>query len=139
MLERPGWTTAFTITVLAFLCLFGVVTLSNMFALGVLQRGRQSTARRIFAIFGTIGLSLAAALLAVSLINNEIGETLSRSLWPTVFVLGAGEYGDPLWYVTLVFAAAILSNVGLYGLVGLIAGSIWARFRTKHGASLADQ
>ena len=139
MFERLGWTKALTITVLACLCLFGVVTLSNMFALGVLQRGRQSTARRMFAIFGTIGLSLAAALLAVSLINNEVGETLSRPLWPTVFVLGAGEYGDPLWYVTLVFAAAILSNVGLYGLTGLIVGSIWARFRTKHGASLGDQ
>jgi hypothetical protein len=127
------------LTITACLCLFGVVTLSNMFALGVLRRGWQSTARRIFAIFGTIGLSLAAALLAVSLINNEIGETLSRPLWPTVFVLGAGEYGDPLWYVTLVFAAAILSNVGLYGLAGLIVGWIWVRVRSKHDASLGNQ
>jgi hypothetical protein len=110
-----------------------------MIVIGLLRRGRQSTARRIFAIFGTIGLLLAAALLAVSLLNNEIGEALSRHLWPTVFVLGAGEYGDPLWYVTLLFASAILSNVGLYGLAGLIVGSIWARFRTKHGASLGDQ
>lgn len=139
MVEHLGWTTALTITVLACLCLFGVVTLSNMFALGVLQRGCQSTARRIFAVFGTIGLSLAATLLAVSLINNEVGETLSRPLWPTAFVLGAGEYGDPLWYVTLVFAAAILSNVGLYGLAGLIVGAIWVRVRSKHDASLGNQ
>jgi hypothetical protein len=93
----------------------------------------------MFAIFGTIGLSLAAALLAVSLVDNEIGERLSGPLWPTVFVLGAGEYGDPLWYVILIFAAAILSNVGLYGLAGLMVGSIWSRVRSKQGVFLGDK
>lgn len=116
---------------LACLCLVGLVTLFDMFAVGFLQRGRQNRARKTVAAFGTIGLLIPAAISAASLINNEVGEALSRPLWPTFFVLGAGEYGDPVMYIILVFAAAVLSNVGLYGLIGLLVGGILTRIRAK--------
>jgi hypothetical protein len=40
-------------------------------------------------------------------------------------MLMAGERGDPIPAVLVVFGMAILGNIGVYGLVGLIMGGIW--------------
>jgi hypothetical protein len=135
MIKQLEWPTVFIPIVLACLCLVGIVTLLHMFSAVFLQRGRHSRVRKTVAAFGTIGLLSPAAVSVVSLINNEVGEALSRPLWPTFFVLGAGEYGDPVMYIILVFAAAILSNVGLYGLVGLLVGGVCTWIRAKQIAT----
>jgi hypothetical protein len=137
MLEDVGWADIVLLIISTCLCLFGLVTFFYVVALGVFRRAHQSPVRKVVAIFGMIGLLLPAVLWAVSLINIDVADALLRPLWPTSFILGAAESGDDLWYVILVFAAAILSNVGSYGLAGLIVGSVWTRRR--HAASLGDQ
>jgi len=83
-------------------------------------------------IIGVFGLAGPAAVAVVSLINNnEAAEALVIPFWPTFFVLGAGENGDPTLYILLVFGVAVLSNVGLYAIVGLAVGAIWAWIRAK--------
>jgi len=138
MLEILGRPTVPTLIISACLCVLGLVTLFHIFVLVFLQRGRQSRIWKIVAIFGTIGLLVPAVLLPTSLVNNEIGEALARLIWPTYFVLGAGESGDPVMYVVVFFGAAVLSNVGLYGVLGLVVGSVWTRIRAKRTA-LGDQ
>ena len=139
MLEMLGRPTVLTLILSACLCLFGLVTLFYMFVLGLLHRGPQSRIWKIVAIFGAIGLLVPAAVLPTSLLNNDIGKALARLLWPTYFVLGAGESGDPVVYIIVVFGAAVLSNVGLYGVLGLLVGAVWMRIQARRAASLGEQ
>jgi hypothetical protein len=115
----------------AVLCLCGLPTLFWMFTYGVLRRGRRSRLRTVFVVFGTLGLLIPAGIGAVSLTNRVVPDSI-LSAWPTSFLLAAGEYGDPLWYVILPFGAAIVGNVGLYGFAGLLVGGAWNWIRSKY-------
>ena len=112
------------------LCLFGLVTLYVVFTYLILGRGRQNCARRTLVVFGSLGLLIAAGI-GLTAVGSWGAPDWVYYLWPTAFVLGAGEYGDPLWYVVLVFSVAILSNVGLYGGLGFFVGWVWSRIRAK--------
>ena len=119
--EHAGWP-AILITS-ACLCLLGFVTLFYMFA-HLLHRGRRGCARRMVAIFGTVGLLVPAGVWAVALMNDEAGEVL-RPLWPTSVVAMIGEQGDPVFQIIVLFGVAVLSNVGLYGFIRLLVGGAW--------------
>jgi hypothetical protein len=133
ILKYLGWPASLIIA--ACLSIFGLVVLFYMFSHSILRRGHHGGVRRIAAIFGAVGLLAPAGVGATALINNEVGELL-RPLWPTSFVAMAGENGDPHLYMVLLFGVAVLSNVGLYGLIGLIFGGGWTWIRRKQSATL---
>jgi len=112
------------------LCLFGLVTLYAAFTFLILGRGRKNCVRSTLVVFGSVGLLIAAGIGLMALSSWAPPDPVYY-LWPTAFVLGAGEYGDPLWYVVLVFSVAILSNVGLYGAMGGFLGWAWSRIRAS--------
>jgi hypothetical protein len=118
------------------LCLCGILTLVWMFTYAFLKRERRNPLRRTLVFFGLLGLLIPAVGVLWSLTNAVPPASVSY-LWPTEYVLGAGEYGDPVWYVVMVFSVAIVSNVGAYGVVGFFVGWAWSRMRTKkmHDAS----
>jgi len=128
MLENVGWRTGLIIA--ALLCLCGFATLFWMFTYTFRRRVRQSRVRTAVVVFGLAGLLIPAGIGVASLGNRLVPDPIYYA-WPTSFLLGAGEYGDPLWYVVLIFATAILSNVGLYGSVGLVLGGAWDWIRSK--------
>jgi len=101
-----------------------------MLTYAFLGRGRKSRLRATVVIFGTAGFVIPAVIGAVSLTNRVVADPYLYA-WPTSFLLGAGENGDPVWYIVLVFGAAILSNVGLYGSVGFVLGGAWNWIRPK--------
>ncbi len=118
------------------LCLCGILTLFWMFAYVFLARGRGNYTRRMLVCFGLVGLLIPSLLGLWSLINIVPADPVYY-LWPTSFVLGAGEYGDALWYIILIFSVAIIGNIGAYGIVGFFVGWVYSRIRAKrlHDAS----
>jgi len=111
-------------------CLCGILTLVWMFTYSFLRSGRQNLARRALVVFGLVGL-LIPVLLGLWSLTNIVPPDRVYYLWPTSFVLGAGEYGDPRWYIVLIFGVAIVGNVGMYGIVGLFVGWVWSRIRAR--------
>ena len=111
-----------------FLC--GILTLFWMFTYVFLARGRQKYTRKTLARFGFVGL-LIPSLLGLWSLTNVVPADQVYYFWPTSFVLGAGEYGNPLWYVILLFSLAIIGNVGAYGVVGFFIGWVYSRIRAK--------
>ena len=112
------------------LAVYGIFIVVWMFSYALLRRGRQKIGRSALVVFGSVGL-LIPSVIGLASLGNRVPPDFVYYFWPTAFVLGAGEYGDPRWYVVLVFSVAILSNVGLYGGVGFVVGWVWSRIRAK--------
>ena len=112
------------------LCVFGILIVVWMFGYALLKRGRQKVVRTALVVFGSVG-ALIPSVIGLASLGNRVPPDFVYYFWPTAFVLAAGEHGDTLWYIVLIFSVAILSNVGLYGVVGFIVGWIWSRIRAK--------
>ena len=112
--------------------LFGVATLCLMFGYIVLWRCRQSRVIRMISAFGAIGLLIPLTLTALDLIwHNQCIES-AWFVWPSgIMLMVLDSPTESVSSVVFVFGAAILSNVGLYGFVGLCAGGTWVSIRPK--------
>jgi hypothetical protein len=76
-------------------------------------------------VFGILGLLVPSVFTAIAFVRNDDSASSAGWLWPTSIMLMAGERGDPLIASVVVFGMATLANVGVYGFVGLIVGTIW--------------
>ena len=109
--------------------LLGLCTLFLMLVYAFRPKLRRSRGCTMVAIFGTFGLVIPFIFSAVAV--NDHSSPSAGLLWPTSIMLMVGE-GDGRASTNLfVFGMAILSNVGLYGFVGLIVGSAWAWIQTS--------
>ena len=114
----------------AWLC--GFATLCLMFSYVFLRRGRGSRVLKMVAAFGAIGLLIPSTVTALGLIRHNDSIESARFLWPSSLMLMALDSPtESALNTVLVFGMAILSNVGLYGFVGLCAGGIWVWIRPK--------
>jgi hypothetical protein len=118
------------------LCLCGILVLFWMFTYVFLAGGRRKHTRAMLVGFGFVGL-LIPSLAGLWSLTNIVPPDAVYYLWPTSFVLGAGEHGDRLWYIVLIFSVAVLGNIGAYAVVGFFVGWIYRKIRAKRsrGAS----
>jgi hypothetical protein len=84
---------------------------------------------------GAIGFVISLVFSAIAVVRNDDSAFKAGILWPTSFVLMAGQINDPLWAKLLVFGMATLSNIGVYGFVGLIVGTVWNWIRLRASRS----
>jgi hypothetical protein len=105
--------------------LSGLITSSAICAYAVRRKLRSNRLWTTVVIFGALGLFVSSVFTLIALVRNDDSAFLAGWLWPTSIVLLAGERGDPILAVLVVFGAAILSNIGVYGLVGLAVGWTW--------------
>jgi len=118
------------LTLAVSLCIFGILTVALTLSYAFSRRGRQKVVRRALVVFGSVGL-LIPSVIGLASLGKWVPPDFVFYLWPTAFVLGAGENGDALWYIVLIFGVSILSNIGLCGLVGLLVGWVWGWIRAK--------
>ncbi len=112
--------------------LFGTATLCLMFIYVFLRRERRGRVLKMIVAFGAIGLLIPSAVTALDLIRHNDSIESARFLWPSSIMLMALDSPTESASNTIfVFGMAILSNVGLYGFVGLCAGGIWVWIRPK--------
>src|SRR5258708_38107663 len=104
--------------------LLGLGTLFLMLVYAFRRKLRRSRVCTLVAIFGTFGLVIPFIFSAVAV--NDHSSPSAGLLWPTSLMLMAVEDDGSVLTNLFVFGMAILSNVGLYGFVGLIVGSAWA-------------
>ena len=112
--------------------LFGLATLCLMFGYFFLRCVRSNRVLKLVVAFGALGLLIPSTVTAVNYIANR---TLIESvlLWPSSTMLMALDPPrGPALNVVLVFGMSFLSNVGLYGFVGLCAGGIWVRVQSSN-------
>jgi hypothetical protein len=111
--------------------LLGVVTSGAICVYALRPTFRKSRIWTSVVAFGILGLLVPLGYIVVGSIRNEGAGTLSfvEWLWPTSIMLMAGEKGDPPAGVLIVFGAAVLSNVGVHGFLGLIVGGTWEWIR----------
>ena len=109
--------------------LFGLITSGAICAYALRQKVRTSRVWTAVVIFGFLGLFVASVSTIVGLVRNGDSALAAGWLWPTSIMLMAGERGDPISAMLVVFGMAILGNVGVYGFVGLIVGQIWNSMR----------
>src|SRR5258708_1931050 len=109
--------------------LLGLGTLFLMLVYAFRRKLRRSRVCTLVAIFGTFGLVIPCIFSAVAV--NDHSSPSAGLLWPSSIMLMAGEGDRRVSTNLFIFAMAILSNVGLYGFVGLIVGSAWAWIQTS--------
>jgi hypothetical protein len=110
--------------------LLGAGVLSVMLLLALRQPLRQNLVLRMTVIFGTVGIAIPLLLLIAIILRNGFLYMIAISLMPSSFMLMASHFGDPVWTALLVWSLAALSNIGVYGFLGLIAGVIWKWVRS---------
>ena len=118
---------------------FGLGTLVLMLMYAFRKKFRQNRVCTMVVVFGTLGLVIASMFSAVALVRNDDSASSAGLLWPTSIMLMAGEPGDTFSATAVVFGMAILGNVGAYGFVGLIVGSVWAFVSTRRASAAGDQ
>jgi len=121
--------------------LFGLVASGAICIYALRPTFRKSRVWSSVVALGAIGLLIPLVYIVVGSIMNVGAGTLSlvEWLWPTSIMLIAGERGDPLSAALVVFGMAILGNVGAYGSVGLIIGSVRALVSKMARDSAGDQ
>jgi hypothetical protein len=89
--------------------------------------------KRIIASFGITGAIVPVILFIGTLIElhfNIKEVPLSRLLWPylwpsSIFLAGSGTWPNLSLVDVLMLVLAVLVNVLLYALIGLMVGSVW--------------
>lgn len=118
--------------------LFGVATLLAMFLYPMRKRLRASWIWRMVVIFGAVGLLIPLIILVDSFATLR-SYRWADLVWPSSIMLMAGE-GDNRFSTRLfVSSMAVLSNVGLYGFLGLMVGSAITGVRSKISNSSGDE
>jgi hypothetical protein len=84
------------------------------------------TKARWFLVFGVVGL-VAAFIMLYALSHDLVAGDLAIIFWPTSMVLISG--GESLGIKTITTFLAFAGNFLVYGLVGLIIGSIAGFFQ----------
>jgi len=93
----------------------------------IIRRYHLSTRRKIAAGFALAGMLISFAFVAEYAVTRT--EIVSRSVWVWPASIGLGALDPPgsasTVTVFLIWSLTILSNVGLYGWLGLLVGSVW--------------
>lgn len=105
--------------------LFGVGTSVAAIAYRFRRKMHRNRLWTTVVLFGILGFVIASIFSAIALIRNDDSAMRAGILWPTSIIFMAGEPGDPISSLLVVFGAAILSNVVVYGFVGLVVGGVW--------------
>jgi hypothetical protein len=119
--------------------LFGLTTLFLMLRSVFIWRSHRSRVLKMIAAFGAIGLLIPSTVTALDLTGHNDSLESARFLWPgSIMLMALDSPTEPTSNIVLVFAMAILSNVGLYGFVGLCAGGIWVWIRPNKFNGLGE-
>lgn len=108
-----------------------------LLAIGLLKRIRLTAFKRIVLAFMCAGTVVPLAILPLWFWINRHGslsaqvkvEDIVAVLWPTSIALMALESPAPWGTVVFIYGLSILGNVGAYGAVGLVVGSLYVRLR----------
>jgi hypothetical protein len=121
----------FVLRVLVITPIFVGLGIACMAAFYAFQpRLRQKSILKVTLIFGLVGLMIPLTLSVGIALQNGYMYVIAWFLWPTSFMLMANHEGDPAYAAFLVWSVATLSNIGIYGTLGLLWGSLraWRRW-----------
>lgn len=105
--------------------LSGLATVFLMLIYAFRRKTRTNRTLTIAVAFATVGFVIAFMFATIGLIRNDDSAFNAGLLWPTSMMLGAGEGSDAFGSSLFVFGLATLSNIGVYGALGLFVGLVW--------------
>lgn len=120
--------------VLIFLSLCGLGALVIMGNCALRPQWRTSRVWRMGTIFGVAGL-------AIPVVCHLVGVDTASSadlVWPTQITIWPNRPDDSVWKTPVFLSMGILSNIGLYAIVGLTVGVVWTWIGRRNVTTVGD-
>jgi hypothetical protein len=120
------------IVVLLFLLLSGLAIAFFYFPRWLMRRYPLTAERKTIAYFALAGLFVSVAFTCKYAVTRTEMVTDAALLWPTVMILMDLDGHATVTAIILNFGLAILTNVGLYGWLGLLTAAVRKNLRNKN-------